>query len=112
MIGGAVPIPGGAGVIEVGLIAGLQRRPAIPQVRPWRTVLIERFCHPVVPAADLGLGHARLVAPQRLRVTATSARELIHMLRNRGAPVLPLHFMALPVSNAVTSKAIAGGLVG
>ena len=35
MIGGAVPVPGGAGVIEVGLIAGLTA-PASRRTRPWR----------------------------------------------------------------------------
>ena len=35
MIGGAVPVPGGAGVIEVGLIAGLTAA-GIPRIRPWR----------------------------------------------------------------------------
>ncbi len=43
MIGGAAPIPGGAGVIEVGLIAGLTAA-GVPQDQAVAAVLIERFC--------------------------------------------------------------------
>jgi uncharacterized protein (TIRG00374 family) len=42
-IGAAVPVPGGAGVIEVGLIAGLTAA-GIPQDQAVAAVLIERFC--------------------------------------------------------------------
>ena len=48
MIGGAVPIPGGAGVIEVGLIAGLSAA-GIPQDQAVAAVLIERFCTAYLP---------------------------------------------------------------
>jgi uncharacterized protein (TIRG00374 family) len=43
MIGGAVPVPGGAGVIEIGLIAGLTAA-GIPQDQAVAAVFIERFC--------------------------------------------------------------------
>jgi uncharacterized protein (TIRG00374 family) len=43
MIGGAAPVPGGAGVIEVGLIAGLTAA-GIPQDQAVAAVFIERFC--------------------------------------------------------------------
>jgi glycosyltransferase 2 family protein len=48
MIGGAVPVPGGAGVIEVGLIAGLSAA-GIPQDQAVAAVLIERFCTAYLP---------------------------------------------------------------
>ncbi len=48
MIGGAVPIPGGAGVIEVGLIAGLTAA-GIPQDQAVAAVFIERFCTAYLP---------------------------------------------------------------
>jgi uncharacterized protein (TIRG00374 family) len=48
MIGGAVPVPGGAGVIEVGLIAGLNAA-GIPQNQAVAAVLIERFCTAYLP---------------------------------------------------------------
>ena len=48
MIGGAVPIPGGAGVIEVGLIAGLSAA-GVPQDQAVAAVLIERFCTAYLP---------------------------------------------------------------
>jgi uncharacterized protein (TIRG00374 family) len=48
MIGGAAPIPGGAGVIEVGLIAGLTSI-GIPQDQAVAAVFIERFCTAYLP---------------------------------------------------------------
>jgi glycosyltransferase 2 family protein len=48
MIGGAVPIPGGAGVIEVGLIAGLSAA-GVAQDQAVAAVLIERFCTAYLP---------------------------------------------------------------
>jgi len=48
MIGGAVPVPGGAGVIEVGLIAGLSAA-GIPQNQAVAAVFIERFCTAYLP---------------------------------------------------------------
>jgi uncharacterized protein (TIRG00374 family) len=48
MIGGAAPIPGGAGVIEVGLIAGLTAA-GVPQDQAVAAVLIERFCTAYLP---------------------------------------------------------------
>jgi uncharacterized protein (TIRG00374 family) len=48
MIGGAVPVPGGAGVIEVGLIAGLTAA-GIPQDQAVAAVIIERFCTAYLP---------------------------------------------------------------
>ena len=48
MIGGAVPVPGGAGVIEVGLIAGLTAA-GIPQNQAVAAVFIERFCTAYLP---------------------------------------------------------------
>ncbi len=48
MIGGAAPIPGGAGVIEVGLIAGLTSA-GVPQDQAVAAVLIERFCTAYLP---------------------------------------------------------------
>ncbi len=48
MIGGAVPVPGGAGVIEIGLIAGLSAA-GIPQDQAVAAVFIERFCTAYLP---------------------------------------------------------------
>lgn len=48
MIGGAVPVPGGAGVIEVGLIAGLTSI-GVPQDQAVAAVFIERFCTAYLP---------------------------------------------------------------
>jgi uncharacterized protein (TIRG00374 family) len=47
-IGSAVPVPGGAGVIEVGLIAGLTAA-GIPQDQAVAAVFIERFCTAYLP---------------------------------------------------------------
>ncbi len=48
MIGGAAPIPGGAGVIEVGLIGGLTAA-GVPQDQAVAAVFIERFCTAYLP---------------------------------------------------------------
>jgi uncharacterized membrane protein YbhN (UPF0104 family) len=48
MIGGAAPVPGGAGVVEVGLIAGLTSV-GIPQDQAVAAVFIERFCTAYLP---------------------------------------------------------------
>ena len=48
MIGGAAPVPGGAGVIEVGLIAGLTAA-GVPQDEAVAAVFIERFCTAYLP---------------------------------------------------------------
>ena len=48
MIGGAAPVPGGAGVIEVGLIAGLTAA-GVPQDQAVAAVFIERFCTAYLP---------------------------------------------------------------
>lgn len=48
MIGGAVPVPGGAGVIEVGLIAGLTAA-GVPQDQAVAAVFIERLCTAYLP---------------------------------------------------------------
>jgi uncharacterized protein (TIRG00374 family) len=47
-IGAAVPVPGGAGVIEVGLIAGLTAA-GVPQNQAVAAVLIQRFCTAYLP---------------------------------------------------------------
>ncbi len=48
MIGGAAPVPGGAGVIEVGMIAGLTAA-GIPQDQAVAAVFIQRFCTAYLP---------------------------------------------------------------
>jgi uncharacterized protein (TIRG00374 family) len=48
MIGGAAPVPGGAGVIEVGLIAGLTSA-GVPQDQAVAAVFIERLCTAYLP---------------------------------------------------------------
>jgi len=48
MIGGAVPIPGGAGVIEVGLIAG-RTSAGVPQDQAVAAVFIERLWTAYLP---------------------------------------------------------------
>ena len=48
IIGGAVPVPGGAGVIEAGLIAGLTGI-GIPQDQAAAAVLIQRLCTAYLP---------------------------------------------------------------
>ena len=48
MIGGAAPVPGGAGMIEIGLIAGLTSA-GVPQDQAVAAVFIERFCTAYLP---------------------------------------------------------------
>ncbi len=48
IIGGAVPVPGGAGVIEAGLIAGLTAA-GIPQDQAVAAVFIQRLCTAYLP---------------------------------------------------------------
>ena len=48
IIGGAVPVPGGAGVIEAGLIAGLTSA-GIPQDQAVAAVLIQRLFTAYLP---------------------------------------------------------------
>ena len=48
IIGGAVPVPGGAGVIEAGLIAGLTTA-GIPQDQAVAAVFIQRLCTAYLP---------------------------------------------------------------
>jgi uncharacterized protein (TIRG00374 family) len=48
IIGGAVPVPGGAGVIEAGLIAGLTSA-GIPEDQAVAAVLIQRFFTSYLP---------------------------------------------------------------
>ena len=67
MIGGAVPVPGGAGVIEVGLIAGLTAA-GVPQDQAVAAVFIERFCTAYLPPI-WGWGALVYMRPQRLRLT-------------------------------------------
>ena len=48
IIGGAVPVPGGLGVVEAGLIAGLTSA-GIPQDQAVAAVLIQRFFAAYLP---------------------------------------------------------------
>jgi uncharacterized protein (TIRG00374 family) len=48
MIGGAAPVPGGAGVIEVGMIAGLTAA-GIPQDQAVAATFIQRLCTAYLP---------------------------------------------------------------
>jgi uncharacterized membrane protein YbhN (UPF0104 family) len=48
IIGGAVPVPGGAGVVEAGLIAGLTSA-GIPQEQAVAAVFIQRLCTAYLP---------------------------------------------------------------
>ena len=48
IVGGAVPVPGGLGVVEAGLIAGLTSA-GIPQDQAVAAVLIQRFCTAYLP---------------------------------------------------------------
>ena len=48
IVGGAVPVPGGLGVVEAGLIAGLTSV-GIPQEQAVAAVLIQRFCTAYLP---------------------------------------------------------------
>ncbi len=48
IVGGAVPVPGGAGVIEAGLIAGLTSA-GIPQDQAVAAVFIQRLCTAYLP---------------------------------------------------------------
>jgi uncharacterized protein (TIRG00374 family) len=48
IVGGAVPVPGGLGVVEAGLIAGLTSV-GIPQDQAVAAVLIQRFCTAYLP---------------------------------------------------------------
>jgi uncharacterized protein (TIRG00374 family) len=48
LIGGAVPVPGGAGVVEAGLIAGLTSA-GVPQSQAVAAVFIQRLCTAYLP---------------------------------------------------------------
>ena len=48
IIGTAVPVPGGAGVVEAGLIAGLTSA-GVPQDQAVAAVLIQRLCTAYLP---------------------------------------------------------------
>jgi hypothetical protein len=78
IIGGAVPVPGGLGVVESGPDRRADQR--------WRAPGSSRRgrVHPAavhrVPATDLGLGNPRLDAPTRIRVTGHLARGGPHQL--------------------------------
>lgn len=67
IIGGAVPVPGGLGVVEAGLIGGLTSV-GVPQDQAVAAVFIQRLFTAYLPP-DLGLDHPRLDAPTRIRVT-------------------------------------------
>ena len=54
VIGGTVPVPGGIGVAEAGMIAGLTSA-GIPQDRAVAAVFIQRLFTACLP--DLGMGH-------------------------------------------------------
>ena len=78
IVGGAVPVPGGLGVVEAGLIAGLTSA-GIPQEQAVAAVFIQRLFTAYLPP-DLGLVHPRLDAPPRVRVTR-QARSTRHRPR-------------------------------
>ena len=57
-----IPVPGGIGVVEGGLVVGLSSG-GMTQSAAFATVLLYRICD-VLPAADLGLVRAALAPPQ------------------------------------------------
>jgi uncharacterized membrane protein YbhN (UPF0104 family) len=67
IIGGAVPVPGGMGVLEAGLIGGLTSI-GVPRTRPLRPCLSSGCSPPTCPRSG-GLDHPGLDAPPRIRVT-------------------------------------------
>jgi uncharacterized membrane protein YbhN (UPF0104 family) len=66
IVGGAVPVPGGLGVVEAGLIAGLTSA-GVPQDQAVAAVLIQRLFTAYLPG--LGLRDPDLDAPPGIRVT-------------------------------------------
>jgi uncharacterized protein (TIRG00374 family) len=79
LIGGAVPVPGGLGVVEAGLIAGLSAA-GMPQDQAVAAVLIERFFTAYLPPV---WGRATL-AWMRAANTCDPAA-LTYAVRRRGA---------------------------
>jgi hypothetical protein len=75
VVGGAVPVPGGAGVVEAGLIAGLASA-GIPQDQAAAAVLIQRLFTAYLPPG-LGMVHPGLDAPPRVRMTWPGASSRI-----------------------------------
>jgi glycosyltransferase 2 family protein len=69
VIGGAVPAPGGLGVVETGLIAGLANA-SVPEDEAVAAVLIQQFFTVCLPPF-WGLGDPGLDAPPRMRTTRT-----------------------------------------
>ena len=66
LLGGAVPVPGGLGVVEAGLIAGLTAA-GIPRIRPSRPCLSSGSSPPTCPG--VGMGDPGLDAPPRIRMS-------------------------------------------
>ena len=73
LLGGVAPVPGGMGVTEAGLIAGMTaaRRPATRR----RGGDVHRPPVHHLPPAHLGLGRAAVAAPPRLRLTPLHSSE-------------------------------------
>jgi Lysylphosphatidylglycerol synthase TM region len=72
VIGGTVPVPGGIGVAEAGMIAGLTSA-GIPQDQAVAAVFIQRLFTAYLP--DLGMGHLCLDAATRIRLTRAGVRD-------------------------------------
>jgi len=100
LIGGAIPVPGGLGVVEAGLIAGLTAA-GIPQDQAVAAVLIQRFFTSYLPPV---WGWATL-AWMRRREYVFSARTGWATQLGRGAPVRNNGDTAYPKSTPSMSAA-------
>jgi len=77
LIGSAVPVPGGAGVVEAGLIAGLTAA-GIPGDQAVAAMLIQRFFAAYLPYRHLHRGTGRPVtgqAPTAIKAAVTKFRK-------------------------------------
>ena len=109
IIGGAVPVPGGAGVIEAGLIAGLTTA-GIPQDQAVAAVFIQRLCTAYLPPSgdgsrSPGCAAASTCDGRRGRQAAAGGRTARRPSRvSQGAPArqAEAHGTAIPPSRGRT----------
>src|SRR4029077_9905261 len=85
IIGGAVPVPGGAGVVEAGLIAGLTSA-GIPQEQAVAAVFIQRLFTAYLPPISGWITLARMARRAHVSHGLAPQRELGSPWRVLGSP--------------------------